>query len=85
MSKFGVCLGTPDPQTIAVELCGSSRLPLCANDDETSTPRKFTLEDVGNSYRGYAQYTHAFICDDGFRNRGRPEADDGSGTRRRVA
>ena len=25
------------------------RLPLCANDDETSPPRKFTLEGVGET------------------------------------
>ncbi len=31
------------------DVIGARRLPLCANDDETSTARKFTLEGVGDS------------------------------------
>jgi hypothetical protein len=68
-AAFGACPGCPlagVDNTSSFALAGlltlkremedaQSYLPLRANEDETSAPRKFKLEGVGNLFRGHAQ------------------------------
>src|SRR5918995_1040550 len=53
--------------------------PFCANDGETSAPRKFKLEGVGEPSRGHAQQSCKNEGHRWRRHRGRPEADGCAG------